>query len=52
MTAPVAIAGVVTAGLVIVCTPVKVLAASVRAIVAEVAGNVIVVPVEPVSVRV
>ena len=45
------IAGVVNAGEVIVCTPVKVLAASVRAMVALVAGNVIVVPSVPAKVR-
>ena len=45
------IAGVVKAGEVIVCTPVNVFAASVRAMVALVLGNVIVVPSVPARVK-
>lgn len=52
MVAEVVIAGVVSAGEVIVCTPVKVFAASVRAIVALVVGNVITVLSVPLKVRV
>ena len=46
------ITGVDITGAVIVCTPVNVFAASVRAIVADVEGKVIVVPSVPARVRV